>query len=261
MEVQKYALVTRVLAGYMEAEKVWQILMRRDKGGCLRMDARVRKTKTYCHFVKRSQNTGKNTPEKTFRIGETSMRTATRFIALAFVLVSCRSNASGWPDSCVGNFCMNNPPGEKEFIARYGGGVFRRDVHDQELHYRCFYDATTKQWAEFQFSRHGDREPRHLEEVAIGQTELCRSHYRSRRPMNLKIAKGAISIGMTAKDITEKLGPPSRIVPLTPSAKNDIYDSKFGDFAWIYATDEKILLVAIYIKDSKMVNFRLSFGE
>lgn len=64
--------------------------------------------------------------------------------------------------------------------------------------------------------------------------------------MNLKIEKGAVTIGMSAKDVAAKLGAPSRIVTLSPHAPNDIFDSQFGDHAWIYETDGELLFSAIY---------------
>jgi len=190
------------------------------------------------------------------------MRAPIRFAVLALVLISSRSNAADLLSSCVGRFCMFKPLTEKQFVALYGEGVLRPDAHDQELRSRCFYDDTSKQWAEFEFSRHSERGPRHLEGVALGQTELCSSHYRSRRPMNLRIAKGAVTIGMNEKDVIEKLGRPSKVVTLKPNAPNDIYDSQWGTHAWIYDSSESELLFrAIYVKDGKMVNYRIFHSE
>ncbi len=262
MEAQKYERATLALAGCTEGERVWQTLTRLNKGGCLLMDAHVLKTKMYCLFAKQSQNTGKNTLEKISHTGETSMRTATLSIALVFGLFSSISNAADWPDSCVGNFCMFKPPTEKQFVERYGKGALRSPFRNNDLHYRCFYDEKTHQWAEFQFSRHGNREPRHLEGVTLGLAELCSTHNRGLRQMNLKIAKGTVAIGMNAKEVAKKLGPPSKIVTLKPNAPSELYDSQFGEYAWIYESlENELLFTAIYIKDGKMVNYRLLNSE
>jgi hypothetical protein len=80
--------------------------------------------------------------------------------------------------------------------------------------------------------------------------------------MNLRIAKGVVAIGMNAKEVAEKLGPPSEIVTLKPNAPSDLYDSQFGEYAWIYRSSEhELLFTAIYIKDEKMVNYRLLNSE
>ena len=190
------------------------------------------------------------------------MRAATRSGVLAFVLLSSSSHAGNLPDSCVGNFCMFKPLTEKQFVARYGDGVLRREDAYDDVHHRCFYNGLTKQWVEFQFSRHGDREPRHMEGVTLGHNELCSSRYQSRRPMNLKIAKGSVAIGMSANDVLEKLGHPSKIMLLEPHAPNILYDRQFGKYAWLYeSSEDELLFNAIYIEDGKMVNFRLLFSE
>lgn len=190
------------------------------------------------------------------------MDAAIKFTVLAFVLFAASANAADWPDSCVGNFCMFKPPTEPQFVELYGKGVLRRYGQDNDVQYRCFYDDNSHQWVEFTFSRHGDREPRHLEGVLLGQAELCSSQYRSRRPMNLKIAKGTVAIGMSAKEVAEKLGPPSKIVTLQANAPSILYDSQFGECAWIYLSPEsELLFTAIYIKDNMMVNFRLLYSE
>lgn len=184
-----------------------------------------------------------------------------QFISLAIALFSCSSVAAPLPDSCVGNFCMFKPPTERQFVSRYGEGAFRRDDHDSELRYRCFNDGIQKLWVQFQFSRHGDREARHLEAIMLGDYELCAKRLRSKRSMNLKIAKGAVVIGMSAKEVTDKIGPPSRIMTLSPQAPNLIYDSRFGDHVWLYDTDEELLFNGLYLRDGKSVNYRLSFTE
>jgi len=189
------------------------------------------------------------------------MRSTVRFILLIFSLYSSSSTASESPNSCVGNFCMLKPLTEKQFVARYGGGGLRHDDDEKELRYRCFYDDATRQWAEFEFSRHEDREPRHLQGVTLGQAEMCSRNYRSQRPMNLKIARGAVAIGMSEKEVAEKMPSPSKIVPLSPRADSRIYDSRFGDHAWIYESDESLLFTAIYFRDGKMVNYRLLYSE
>ena len=80
--------------------------------------------------------------------------------------------------------------------------------------------------------------------------------------MNLKIAKGAVAIGMSAKEVAERLGAPSKIVTLKAHAPSTLYDSQFGDYAWIYLSPEsELLFTAIYIKDNTMVNFRLLYSE
>ena len=93
------------------------------------------------------------------------MRAAAQFTVQAFVLFSSSSNAAAWPNSCVGNFCMFTPPTERQFVELYGKGGLRRygNDNDNDVQYRCFYDNKSHQWAEFTFSRHGDRGPRHLE--------------------------------------------------------------------------------------------------
>lgn len=189
------------------------------------------------------------------------MRPTPQITILMFALFVSNSNAAESPYPCVGSFCMLKPLTEKQFVVRYGEGALRHDDDEKELRYRCFYDGARRQWAEFEFSRHGDREPRHLQGVTLGQAEMCSRHYRSQSPMNLKIARGAVAIGMNAKDVAEKMPPPSKIVSLSSSADNRIYDSQFGDLAWIYESDDSLLFTAIYFKDGKMVNYRLLFSE
>lgn len=78
----------------------------------------------------------------------------------------------------------------------------------------------------------------------------------------MKIAKGAVAIRMSAKEVAEKLGPPSRTVTLEPHARSSLYDSQFGEYALIYESlEDDLLLTAIYIKDGKMVNFLLLNSE
>lgn len=184
-------------------------------------------------------------------------------LLLFFLLIYCSAFSAPAHvklDSCVGNFCLFKPFMDQKFVKRFGKGGVRVDEDDRLVHYRCFYIAGSKVWAEFEFDNHRSNSSE-LVSVFVSRSKLCSDAFVPRAPLSIDLEKGKIVIGMNEPDLVEKLGRPGRVEVLSDAPKNPIFNKRFGDRAYVYETANSVLYGVIYIRGIEVIGYRLSVEE
>lgn len=151
---------------------------------------------------------------------------------------------------CISDFCLAEPLDERTVVKKYGVGELRREKLPNTTHYRCYYLANHRAWAELTFDSHGG--PPQLGGVMLSRTRLCATSSRPKIGMGAKLHQGEIQLGMSEKELRQILGPPSRTPVLRRHAQNPIFESKLGETALLYSAHRAPVFYVVYLRNSKV---------